>query len=58
MKYVVSKKFQGQTRVPKMKGNVKFKVVDSRMKKDLRAAKNKEKTKSRGRKGKTGGKRR
>lgn len=55
VKYIVSKKFQGQTRVPKFKGNVKLKVVDPRMKKDLRAAKSKEKTKSRGRKGKAGG---
>ena len=52
VKYVVSKKFQGPSRVPKMKGNVKYKVVDSRMKKDLRAAKSKEKTKGRRKGGK------
>ncbi|XP_003745122.1 pre-rRNA 2'-O-ribose RNA methyltransferase FTSJ3 [Galendromus occidentalis] len=52
VKYVVSKKFQGLTRVPKIKGNVKYKVVDSRMKKDLRSMKNKEKTRGRKKGGK------
>lgn len=53
--YVVAKKHTAQKRAARpagLKGH--YKLVDSRMKKDLRAQKAKEKTKGRGKKGRKG----